>query len=152
MQRSTIRGAKEGSPMKRIIILAFAAALIISACGKEAPAPQTVTVTLKSNPTTGYSWQVSQTEELFQVSRSYLQNEHPEGMVGAGGNETFKFIPLKTGRTEVTLTYARPWEGGEQADQVVYVFEIDHDLQVKMINGYSTGVDEPIPAPTPSIK
>lgn len=51
--------------MKRIIMLVFAAALLISACGKEAPAPQTVTVTLKSNPTTGYSWQVSQTEELF---------------------------------------------------------------------------------------
>lgn len=51
--------------MKRIIILAFAAALLISACGKEAPVPQTVTVTLKSNPTTGNSWQVSSLKLLL---------------------------------------------------------------------------------------
>ncbi len=51
--------------MKRIIILAFAAALLISACRKEAPVPQTVTVTLKSNPTTGYSWQVSSLKLLL---------------------------------------------------------------------------------------
>ena len=138
--------------MKRTIILALAAALIISACGKETPAPQTVTVTLESNPTTGYSWQVSQTEELFKIDRSYSEHEHSEGLVGVGGNETFTFIPLRAGTTEVTLTYARPWEGGEQADQVVYVFEIDKDLQVKMINGYSTGMDEPRPTPTPDIK
>lgn len=137
--------------MKKTIILALAAALLISACGKETPTPQTVTVTLESNPTTGYSWQAEQTEELFKIDSSYSENEHPEGMVGVGGNETFTFTPLKAGKTEVTLTYARPWEGGEQADQVVYVFEIDNGLQVKMINGYSTGVDEPIPAPTPNI-
>ena len=138
--------------MKKTIILALAAALLLSACGKEAPTPQTVTVTLESNPTTGYSWQAAQTEELFKIDSSYSENEHSEGTVGAGGNETITFTPLKVGKTEVTLTYARPWEGGEQADQVVYVFEVDHDLQVKMINGYSTGVDEPIPAPTPNIK
>ena len=138
--------------MKRTIILALAAALIISACGKETPAPQTVTVTLESNPTTGYSWQVSQTEELFKIDRSYSEHEHSEDLVGVGGNETFTFIPLRAGKTEVTLTYARPWEGGEQADQVVYVFEIDKYMQVKMIDGDSTGIDEPIPTPTPDIK
>ena len=56
--------------MKKTIILALAAALLISACGKETPTPQTVTVTLESNPTTGYSWQAEQTEELFKIERS----------------------------------------------------------------------------------
>lgn len=138
--------------MKKTIILALAAALLISACGKKVPTPQTVTITLASNPTTGYSWQASQTEELFKIDSSYSEKEHPEGMVGVGGNETFTFTPLKAGKTEVTLTYARPWEGGEQSDQIVYVFEIDNDLQVKMINGYSTGLEEPFPVPAPNIK
>ena len=138
--------------MKRVLIMALAAVLLVSACGKESPAPQTVTVTLESNPTTGYSWQAAQTEELFKVDKSYTEKEHPEGMVGVGGNETFTFTPLKAGKTEVTLTYARPWEGGEQADQVVYTFEIDKNLQVKMLDGYSTGAEEPIPAPSPEIK
>ena len=138
--------------MKKSVVMVLAAILLISACAKETPAPQTVTVKLASNPTTGFSWQAAQSEELFQIAGSYAEDGHPEGMVGAAGAETFTLTPLKTGKTEVTFTYARPWEGGEQADQVVYVFEVDNDLQVKMLNGYSTGVEEPIPAPTPEIK
>ena len=138
--------------MKKLIVMALVAILLLSACGKETPAPQTVTVTLASNPTTGYSWQATQTEELFKIESVYKENDQPEGMVGVGGAETFTLTPLKAGRTEVTLTYARPWEGGEQADQVVYVFEVDKNLQVTMLNGYGTGVDDPVPAPTPEIK
>ena len=138
--------------MKKLMILALAAVLILTACAKETPAPQTVTFSLDSNPTTGYGWQAVQSEELFRIESAYAENAHPEGMVGVGGVDTFTLTPLKPGVTEVTLTYARPWEGGEQADQIVYTFEIDKNLQVKMINGYSTGVEEPVPAPTPEIR
>lgn len=138
--------------MKKTFVLAIAAVLLISACGKQTLTPQLVTFELKSNPTTGYSWQASQSEELFRIESVYKENEHAEGMVGVGGVETFTLTPLKTGTTEVTLTYARSWEGGEPADQVVYVFEIDKDLQVKMVNGYSIGMEEPVPVPTPIIR
>ena len=138
--------------MKKTIMLALAAVLLISACGKESLTPQTVSFALESNPTTGYSWQVEQSEDLFKVESAFAENEHAEGMVGAGGMETFTLTPQKSGKTEVTLTYARPWEGGEKADQLVYTFEIDKNLQVKMTNGYSTGVNEQIPVPTPTIK
>ena len=59
--------------MKKIA-LALAAVLILSACGKEVPAPQTVTLTLDSNPTTGFSWQVEQSEELFLVESVYTED------------------------------------------------------------------------------
>ena len=136
--------------MKKLI-LALAAVLILTACGRETPAPQSVSFALESNPTTGYTWQVSQSEELFSVNSSYAEKKHAEGMTGVGGTETFTLTPLKAGKTEITLTYARPWEDGEKADQLVYSFEIDHNLQVTMTNGYSTAVDEPIPIPTPII-
>jgi inhibitor of cysteine peptidase len=136
--------------MKKLI-LALAAVLILTACGRETPAPQTVSLSLEANPTTGYSWQVSQSEELFKVESSYAQRQQSAGLVGAGGTETFTLTPLKAGTTELTLTYARPWENGEKADQLVYSFEIDPNLQVTMTNGYSTAVDEPIPVPTPTI-
>lgn len=138
--------------MKKTFIIALALVLLLAACGKETPDPQTVTVTLESNPTTGFSWQAAQSEELFKIESGYAEKDHPEGMVGVGGVETFTLTPLKAGKTEVTFTYARAWEGGEQADQVVYTFEIDKNLQVKMLDGYSTGVEEPIPAPSPVIK
>ena len=135
--------------MKKLVLV-LAAVLILTACGRETPAPQTVSFSLEANPTTGYSWQVSQSEELFKVESSYAQ-KHDGGLVGAGGLETFTLMPLKAGTTELTLTYARPWENGEKADQLVYSFEVDSNLQVTMTNGYSTAVDEPIPVPTPTI-
>ncbi len=135
--------------MKKLVLV-LAAVLILTACGRESPAPQTVSFSLEANPTTGYSWQVSQSEELFKVESSYTQ-KHADGMVGVGGFETFTLTPLKAGATELTLTYARPWENGEKSDQLVYCFEVDQNLQVTMTNGYSTAVDEPIPVPTPTI-
>ena len=137
--------------MKKIA-LALAAVLILSACGKEAPAPQTVTLTLDSNPTTGFSWQVEQSEELFRVESIYTEDRTDEPITGSGGTETITLTPLKAGKTEVTLTYARPWEGGEKGDQLVYAFEIDKNMQVKMTDAYSMGSNEPITTPAPEIK
>ena len=137
--------------MKKIA-LALAAVLILSACGKEAPAPQTVTLTLDSNPTTGFSWQVEQSEELFRVESIYTEDRTGEPVTGSGGTETITLTPQKAGKTEVTLTYARPWEGGEKGDQLVYAFEIDKNMQVKMTDAYSMGSNEPITTPAPEIK
>ena len=137
--------------MKKLLILALAAVLILAACGKEAAKPQIVSITLDSNPTTGFSWQVSQSEELFSVETNYVEDEHEEGLVGVGGKETITLTPLKAGKTEVTLTYARPWENGEQADQIVYVFNVDKNLQVETVDTYSMGVNDTLPTPEPEI-
>ncbi len=140
--------------MKKTIIPALAAVLllVLCACGKEKLPPQTATFVLDSNPTTGFSWQVEQSEELFEVKSEYKADEQDEPVSGAGGTETITLTPIKAGKTEVTLTYARPWEGGEQGDQLVYSFEVDKDLQVKMIDAYSLGTAEPVTTPTPEIK
>jgi len=138
--------------MKKILLMALAAVLVFSACGKVQTVPQRVTISLESNPTTGYSWQVSQSEELFQAESVYTESVHEEGLTGAGGTEVITLTPLKPGKTEVTLTYARPWEGGEQADQLVYTFTVDRNLQVKMTDAYSMGVEEPIATPAPVIQ
>ena len=137
--------------MKKILI-GIVALFLLSACGKEELTPQTVTFTLDSNPTTGYSWQVEQSEELFEVKSSFAAGETDKQVTGAGGEETITLVPLKAGKTEVTLTYARPWEGGEQADQLVYTFEIDKNLQVTMSNAYSLSANSIIPTPEPVIK
>ena len=137
--------------MKKILI-GIVALFLLSACGKEELTPQTVTFTLDSNPTTGYSWQVEQSEELFEVKSSFAAGETDKQVTGAGGEETITLVPLKAGKTEVTLTYARPREGGEQAVQLVYTFEIDKNLQVTMINAYSLSAESLIPTPEPVIK
>ena len=72
-----------------------------------------VTVSLVSNPTTGYSWQVMKIDNavLVQVGDpEYKQSPGTEGLVGAGGTETFRFKAVGTGETTLGLGYMRPWE------------------------------------------
>jgi inhibitor of cysteine peptidase len=72
-----------------------------------------VIVTLVSNPTTGYSWQVMEIDNAILVQDGdpeYEQSPGSEGLVGAGGTETFHFKAVETGKTTLELGYLRPWE------------------------------------------
>ncbi len=72
-----------------------------------------VTLTLVSNPTTGYSWQVMEVDATVLVQDGepeYQQSPGSEGLVGAGGTETFRFKAIGKGETKLNLGYMRPWE------------------------------------------
>ena len=72
-----------------------------------------VTVTLVSNPTTGYSWQVMEIDNAILVQEGdpeYKQSPGSEGLVGAGSTETFRFKAVGSGETPLGLGYLRPWE------------------------------------------
>ena len=74
---------------------------------------EVMTVTLVSNPTTGYSWQVMEIDNAILVQDGepeYKQSSSAEGLVGAGGTETFKFKVIESGETMLELGYMRPWE------------------------------------------
>ena len=138
--------------MKKLFIMALAAILIMSACGKEKLPPQTMTFTLESNPTTGFSWQVTQSEELFEVKSEFIPAENEENLVGVGGTELIVLTPLKAGKTEVTLTYAQPWEGGMEGQQIVYGITVDNDMQVTLTDAVGYNQDAPAVTPMPEIK
>jgi inhibitor of cysteine peptidase len=85
------------------------------------PAPedntsQTVTlrrefsVRLPSNPSTGFGWKVaSYDREFLQLLRNrYQKPDQPRP--GAGGQELFDFLPLKSGSTTIIFHYQRPFE------------------------------------------
>lgn len=82
-------------------------------------------VTLESNPTTGFGWQLSGSFDeglLALIDSRYEPGENTEqGMVGAGGSEVWTFKALATGETKISLEYSRPWESDEEAIQA---FEI----------------------------
>jgi inhibitor of cysteine peptidase len=77
---------------------------------------QTLVVTLASNPTTGYGWQVAEGPGpvLAQVGEAVYQEAPQEGtpLVGVGGTETFRFEGKDAGQTTLRLEYRRPWEEG----------------------------------------
>jgi len=81
---------------------------------KEIVRGQTLVVTLASNPTTGYSWQVAEADKalLRQVGDAEFKSSASSNppLVGAGGTETFRFETNGAGTTTLKLVYRRSWE------------------------------------------
>ncbi len=75
------------------------------------------TLTLGSNPTTGFTWpdepQIGDQTVLQQTAHEFIPPGE-EGIVGAPGKDVWTFKALKKGTTEVSMEYSRPWEGGEK--------------------------------------
>jgi inhibitor of cysteine peptidase len=79
------------------------------------------TVALDSNATTGFSWTeqatiadghiLKQTEHEYIAPRS---NDDNKPVAGMSGIEEWWFTAGQTGTTAATMSYSRPWEGGEK--------------------------------------
>ena len=70
-------------------------------------------ITLESNSSTGFSWQlihISDTSVLQQESHRYEQAPSP--MPGAPGVEVWTFRALQAGTSALLMEYSQPWEGG----------------------------------------
>jgi inhibitor of cysteine peptidase len=72
-----------------------------------------IVITLDSNPSTGYTWEVKDlnTTILEQVGDPVFSSSNP-GLVGSVGSLTITFKALKAGTATLTLVYHRPWETG----------------------------------------
>jgi len=81
---------------------------------KEIVGGQTLVVTLVSNPTTGYRWEVAEADKaiLRQVGAAEFKSSAPSNppLVGAGGTETFRFETNGAGTTTLKMIYRRSWE------------------------------------------
>lgn len=125
--------------MKRLVILVMTSILaicLIGGCGggvkTYVDAQKTIStsvnqefvIALDSNPTTGYNWEQSHDDNMLKlVEEKYSPDEKAPGLVGTGGTHYFRFKALKTGKTEITVTYKRPWET-EIAEQKAFKVDI----------------------------
>lgn len=82
---------------------------------------ETLTVTLESNPTTGFSWALTSNSDetvLQEVDHEYVADAAAETpLMGAGGVENWTFKALAKGEATISMEYSQPWEGGEKAVQ-----------------------------------
>jgi len=73
---------------------------------------QIFSISLESNPTTGYTWTVD-FDQMFlsggTESKSTINPTRP-ALIGAGGQQIFSFTPIKEGQTIISAVYKRPWE------------------------------------------
>ncbi|MEE8567003.1 MAG: protease inhibitor I42 family protein [Anaerolineales bacterium] len=80
----------------------------------EAEVGQILAISLESNPTTGFGWELIELEDpiLQLMGEAEFQPSESNEIVGAGGTETFRFELESTGQTTLTLVYRRSWEEG----------------------------------------
>lgn len=105
-------------------VAAFAETVLREAdCGKTVrlrPQEEAI-VTLPSNPTTGYSWEMVEQgvdAAVVVVSKEFRTSAGAAGSVGAGGLEYFRLRLLKAGRFTVTFVYRRPWEKEQEPERI----------------------------------
>ena len=86
----------------------------------EVAAGDSLTVTLCSNPTTGFEWEsakISDQTVLQQVDHKFISPEsEPPPPPGTAGQEVWTFKALKKGESTISIDYSRPWEGGEKGE------------------------------------
>ena len=82
--------------------------------------PGLLTVTLCSNPTTGFQWDadpaISAPSVIAQDSYEFVQPlvDASEMIAGAPGKDVWVFKSLNEGTATISFSYSRPWEGGEK--------------------------------------
>ena len=79
-----------------------------------------LTVTLCSNPSTGFQWesaQISDQAVLQQLDHKFVspESELPPPP-GTPSQEVWTFQALNKGTSTISMEYSRPWEGGEKAE------------------------------------
>lgn len=70
----------------------------------------TLKIELKSNPTTGFVWSIDnkiKPKVIKEFSKEFIKNDKTMDMVGAGGFDIWKFLPVKTGEVYLHFIYAR---------------------------------------------
>lgn len=79
-----------------------------------------VTMTLCSNPTTGYQWSegadISDVGIVDQVGHEYVapdEGDQPP-VAGAAGEEVWRFTALAAGKSSISVEYSQAWDGGDK--------------------------------------
>ncbi len=66
------------------------------------------TISVTSNPSTGYSWEAGFDQSLLKLVKRYTPSD--SGLIGASGVENFEFEGMRPGNTSIYLNYKRSFE------------------------------------------
>lgn len=81
-------------------------------------------ISLPSNPTTGYSWKVVRIDKTMLDLTNEDYKPPKSGLIGAGGIQIWQFKPIKKGKTILKLAYQRPWENKKPLKTAAYCIYI----------------------------
>jgi inhibitor of cysteine peptidase len=81
------------------------------------------TISLDSNPSTGYQWVFANSPDpryVALLSTEYIPPPTPV-RIGQSGTQVWRFQALHRGKTTISLKYCRPWD---ESDCANYAFTI----------------------------
>lgn len=107
-----------------LLVICISCCFIFAACGDEEN--HSVTITLESNPEYEMEWVADQSDELFEITKEYSEDEVDGKMVG---KTVFTLVPKVKGLNTVTFEYRYP--GQETTSRSYqYAFIVDEDMRV----------------------
>lgn len=149
------------------ILLAVVIVFLMAGCNKTEQVRHTSTDPLsgsgkffnlkfKEQVSAGYLWDYEMDDnclDLIEKTENTAENiAKAPGMVGVPVDVTYTFTANKSGKTTLTFTYHRPFEGGEHAYDVEYDFLVDANFDItcedrRIINVDSEAEVDSIPYP-----
>ncbi len=118
--------------MKNRFLCGVLSALVMvsffSACSSKDEMQEAV-FEMEENATTGYIWQVSQEGDgSMDIQREVIEDtsaaSSSEMIVGVGQMIRYTLVPQNAGEVNVTFELERPWEGGEEAYEASFTFDV----------------------------
>ena len=82
---------------------------------------QTLVLSLDSNPTTGYQWEITELDEAILKQTGHEYEADQPVLIGSGGKEVWRFQAQSSGSTTLSLGYKRSWEEGIEPIQTYSV-------------------------------
>ena len=121
--------------MKRVFCLILALALLAAPAALadyEGEPQRCVELSLACNPSTGYEWLVSTSDEsiAYVDDLGTVTTEEDPYLVGAPATRSFRIAGAAAGSAEITFSYLRPWESVQPLYQFTVPVTVDEGLNV----------------------
>ncbi len=94
-----------------VLMLCLSITLAVAQSRIEVQADKIFTLTLESNPSTGYQWEFAQPLDVTKVKLVDSFYRKPKtDRVGAAGAQLWLFRAIGRGETKILMKYVQPWE------------------------------------------
>jgi len=90
----------------------------------DAPAGEILEIDLRGNPSTGYTWVTSTTNELAVVSTGASKYEPDASGAGVGGTFSFPFRAAQPGEAVLVFRYLQPWNPSNPAQTLTFTVRV----------------------------
>ena len=125
-----------GVDMKKILFCFISGVLLVAGCAASNSSAvntdpdkiihvrvgQEFTISLNTNPTTGYDWEYISVNEWIQPLDTTYQADNT-GLIGSGGTDIFRFKAHGQGKAVLDFVYKRSWET-TSIEQKTFIVEV----------------------------